>query len=271
MSDERMLVDLTPLKGWRGFLYHAAVQIAAGLWRVLFFWKLTGVENIPRQGPLIVISNHPSYLDPPTLVGMMIYFAQRDLSIMAWDKLFRVPLVSFWVKAYKAFPVDRANPGRGPYQTLLRILQQGGAAGIFPEGSRTHGQLMGEWKPGALRAAFATKSTILPVTMVTTGEFWPRHHWRPRFFRRQEILVHKPLTYDEYMAGKPPEMHEKQWQEHVEQRVREIINAPIAARMAAFEKRKLELIEERLGEKARLDKIVRRQSRLQAARARLAG
>lgn len=271
MSDERMLVDLTPLKGWRGFLYHAAVHIAAGLWRVLFFWKLTGVENIPRQGPLIVISNHPSYLDPPTLVGMMIYFAQRDLSIMAWDKLFRVPLVSFWVKAYKAFPVDRANPGRGPYQTLLRILQMGGAAGIFPEGSRTHGQLMGEWKPGALRAAFATKSTILPVTMVTTGEFWPRHHWRPRFFRRQEIVVHKPLTYEQYMADKPPEMHEKQWQDEMEKRVRAIINEPIVRRMQDSERRKLELIEKRLPVKPVPGAAQARRNRLKEAMARLAG
>lgn len=269
MSDDRMLVDLSPLKGWRGFLYRAAVRIAAGLWRILFFWKLSGVEHIPRQGPLIVISNHPSYLDPPTLVGMLIHFAGRDLSIMAWDKLFRVPLVSFWVKAYKAFPVDRANPGRGPYQTLLRILQQGGAAGVFPEGSRTHGTLMGEWKPGALRAAFATKCTILPVTMVTTGEFWPRHAWRPRFFRRQEIVVHKPLTYEQYMAAKPPEMHEKQWQEQVERQVRGIINAPIAARVAEFQRRKIELIEKRLGNKTEGPERERRR-RLEAAKARLA-
>lgn len=271
MSDERMLVDLTPLKGWRGFLYHGAVQVAAGIWRIMFLWKLTGVSNIPRQGSLIVISNHPSYLDPPSLVGLMIQFAGRDLSIMAWDKLFRVPLVSFWVKAYKAFPVDRSNPGRGPYQTLLRILQQGGAAGVFPEGSRSHGQLMGEWKPGALRAAFATKSTILPVTMVTTGEFWPRHAWRPRFFRRQEIVVHKPLTYEQYMADKPPEMHEKQWQDEMEKRVRAIINEPIVRRIDEFNRRKLELIEQRLPSKPAPDAAQARRTRLAEAKARLVG
>ncbi|MBP9890389.1 MAG: 1-acyl-sn-glycerol-3-phosphate acyltransferase [Planctomycetes bacterium] len=271
MSDERMLVDLTPLKGWRGFLYHGAVQVAAGIWRIMFLWKLTGVSNIPRQGSLIVISNHPSYLDPPSLVGLMIQFAGRDLSIMAWDKLFRVPLVSFWVKAYKAFPVDRSNPGRGPYQTLLRILQQGGAAGVFPEGSRSHGQLMGEWKPGALRAAFATKSTILPVTMVTTGEFWPRHAWRPRFFRRQEIVVHKPLTYEQYMADKPPEMHEKQWQDEMEKRVRAIINEPIVRRIDEFSRRKLELIEQRLPSKPAPDAAQARRTRLAEAKDRLVG
>jgi len=271
MSDERMLVDLAPLTGWRGLLYRWAVRFSAGLWRVLFRWNVRGAARIPRQGPLIVISNHPSYLDPPTLVGILIYFGGRDLSIMAWDKLFKVPLVRFWVKAYKAYPVDRNNPGRGPYQTLLRILHEGGAAGIFPEGSRTHGQLMGEWKPGASRAAFATKATILPVTMVTTGEFWNRHSWRPRLFRRQQIEIHEPLTYEQYMAGKPEGMHEKQWQEQVENRIRDIINGPIAKRLARFEQRKLELIEARLGKQARPDPVKARREKLAAARVKLAG
>ncbi len=270
MSDDRMLVDLTPLTGWRGLLYRWAVRFSAGLWRILFRWNVRGVQKIPQQGPLIVISNHPSYLDPPTLVGILIYFAGRDLSIMAWDKLFKVPLVSFWVKAYKAFPVDRKNPGRGPYQTLLRILQAGGAAGIFPEGSRTQGRLMGEWKPGALRAAFATRATILPVTMVTTGEFWSRNSWRPRLFRRQQIVIHDPMSYEQYMAGKPEGAHDKQWQEQVENRVRDIIDAPMAKRLAEFEKRKLALIEAKLSKHSRPDLAHARRERLAQAKAKLA-
>jgi 1-acyl-sn-glycerol-3-phosphate acyltransferase len=272
MSSDRMLVDLTPLKGWRGFLYHSAVRIAVGLWRILFCWKISGTERIPRRGPFLLISNHPSYLDPPTLVGITIYFAGRDLSIMAWDRLFRVPIVRFWVKAYKAFPVDRANPGRGPYVTLLRILEQGGAACVFPEGSRTKGRIMDEWKPGALRAALATKATILPVTMVTTGEFWPRAAWRPRLFRRQEIVIHRALKYEEYMAGKPEGMNDKQFQDQVEARIREIINAPIEARLAEVQARKLALNAAKLDvTRPERDLAAERRKRLAEARRRLEG
>lgn len=268
-ASSHMLVDLTPLTGWRRFLYEFAVRAAAAIWRLLFRWRVRGTRHIPRRGPLIVISNHPSYLDPPTLVGIMVYFAGRDLSIMAWDKLFEFPVVRFWVKAYKAFPVDRKNPGRGPYQTLLHILQQGGAAGIFPEGSRSSGRLMGEWKPGALRAACATQATILPITMVTTGEFWPRHALLPRFFRRQEVVIHPPLTFEQYMADKPPEMHEKQYLEVLEQRIRAIINGPIGKRQAGFARRKIGLIEARLAPQHPSDQAAKRRARRAEARARL--
>jgi len=271
-ADEHMLVDLKPLSGWRKWLYSNAVVLAASIWRILFRWRVRGTENIPREGPLIVISNHPSYLDPPTLVGILIYFGGRDLSIMAWDKLFKIPVVGFWVRSYRAYPVDRKNPGRGPYQTLLRILSHGGAAGIFPEGSRSKGPLMGEWKPGALRAAFASRATILPVTMATTGEFWPRHKWRPRLFRRQDIVIHKPMSYEEYMAGKPAEMHEKQYQELLEERIRAIINEPMIKRHSEFEARKIALIEARLAPRhTRRDPGAERRGRYGQAQARLRG
>ncbi len=196
--DDYVLVEQVRPTGWRGWIYHFAVNFAVGIARTLLFWRVDGTEKIPRTGPLLVVANHPSYLDPPTLVALMIYYADRDVSIMAWDKLFRVPVVGFFTRSYKAYPVNRENPGRGPYVTLLKILQNGGAAGVFPEGSRSSGRLMGPMKPGALRAAFATKATILPITFVTVGEFWPKKNWRPRFFQPHRTVVHNPLPFEEY-------------------------------------------------------------------------
>jgi 1-acyl-sn-glycerol-3-phosphate acyltransferase len=230
--EDYVLVDQTRPTGWRGWVYRTAVHFAAAVGRLLLFWKVEGTENIPREGGTLIVANHPSYLEPPSLVCIMIYFADRDVSIMAWHKLFHIPVVSFFTKTYKAYPVNRENPGRGPYQTLLHILKDGGAAGVFPEGSRSEGRLMGGWKPGALRAAFATKATILPITFVTAGEFWPRTSWRPRFFRKHHIKIHKPQTYAEYTSDMPEGVNAKDWQETVSERIRNIINAPIIERMA---------------------------------------
>jgi 1-acyl-sn-glycerol-3-phosphate acyltransferase len=228
-----MLVRQSKPGGWRGWIYSTAVHFAVAMARTLLFWRLEGTQNIPRTGPLLVVANHPSYLDPPSLVALMIYYAGRDVSIMAWDKLFRVPLVGFFAATYKAYPVNRENPGRGPYATLLKILHDGGAAGVFPEGSRSEGPLMGGWKPGALRAAFATKATILPITFVTVGEFWPKTRWRPRIFRQHRIVVHKPLTHEEYKA--PDGVRDKDYQEQAAGRIREIINGPILKRQQDWE------------------------------------
>ncbi|MBX3460109.1 MAG: 1-acyl-sn-glycerol-3-phosphate acyltransferase [Planctomycetes bacterium] len=262
--DEHVLVDLTRPTGWRGWVYHTAVNFAAALGRVLLFWQPIGTHNIPRTGPLLVVANHPSYLEPPTLVALMIYYADRDLSIMAWDKLFRIPIVSFFTRNYKAFPVNRSNPGRGPYVTLVRILEQGGAAGVFPEGSRSEGRLMGDWKPGALRAAFATKATILPISFVTVGEFWPKSRWRPWFFRKHIQVVHPPLTYERYIADMPPGMREKEYQEVLERRIRDMINQPLLERQRAWQQHVLEKSRsaDRLDEP---DPIRQRREMLQAA------
>jgi 1-acyl-sn-glycerol-3-phosphate acyltransferase len=234
--DDFVLVEQIRPTGWRGWIYQFAVNLAVGIGRTLLFLRVEGTENIPRTGPVLVVANHPSYLDPPTLVALMIYFADRDVSIMAWDKLFNVPIVKFLARTYRAYPVDRANPGRGPYVTLLKILQNGGAAGVFPEGSRSDGRLMGPMKPGALRAAFATKATILPISFVTVGEFWPKKNWRPRFFRPHRIVVHKALSFEEYSGKMADGARAKEHQEGISEGIRATINAPILERQAEYEK-----------------------------------
>jgi 1-acyl-sn-glycerol-3-phosphate acyltransferase len=268
--EDHVLVDQTRPTGWRGWVYRTAVHFAAAIGRVLLFWKVEGTENIPREGGTLVVANHPSFLEPPSLVCIMIYAANRDVSIMAWHKLFHIPVVSFFTKTYKAYPVNRENPGRGPYHTLLHILKGGGAAGVFPEGSRSDQRLMGPWKPGALRAAFATRATILPITFVTAGEFWPRGTWRPRFFRKHHIVIHKPVTYAEYAAGMPQGSRDKEWQEKVSEQIRETINAPIIARLAEG----AASIEQKMKEADPLapvqpDPVAEREARYEEARRRL--
>lgn len=226
---EHVLVEQKPPTGWRGWVYYWAVNLAMAIGRLFLFFRCTGHENIPRTGPVLVVANHPSYLDPPTLVAISIYYAGRDLSIMAWDKLFRIPVVSFFTRTYKAYPVDRDNPGRGPYVTLLDILKKGGVAGVFPEGSRSAQRLMGPWKPGALRAAFATEATILPITLVTAGEFWPKRIWRPQWLRPHRVVVHKAIPFAEYGAGVADGPQGRQAQEALAERLKQIINGPIEA------------------------------------------
>lgn len=267
---DHVLVDQTRPNGWRGWIYRTAVNLAAAMGRILFLWKVEGTDNIPREGGTLIVANHPSFLEPPSLVCIMIYAADRDISIMAWHKLFKIPVVRFFTKVYKAYPVNRENPGRGPYQTLVHILKNGGAAGVFPEGSRSEQRLMGPWKPGALRAAFTAKATILPITFVTAGEFWRRGTWRPRFFRKHQIRIHEPLTYEQYMADKPAEVRDKDYQEQVAERIRAVINQPIVDRLGEHEQQVLEKeVEGDVVTQAEKSPQIKRDARYEQARARL--
>ena len=84
------------------------------------------------SGPLIVAANHVSYLDPPAL-GCAL---PRPIRYMAKAELFRIPVLGATIAALGTFPVDR---GKGDLQAVRRslaVLDNGGAIGIFPEGTR---------------------------------------------------------------------------------------------------------------------------------------
>ncbi|MHC4839730.1 MAG: lysophospholipid acyltransferase family protein [Planctomycetota bacterium] len=220
-------IDLTPSTGIKRWLNWIAPALANGIWKALWFWEIRGIENFPKEGPVLLIANHPSYLDPPSLVGLVNYKFKRHLSIMAHQGLFRVPIVAFFCRTYKAFPVNRKKPGRAPYQMLSNALKDGGAVGVFPEGSRSTGKLMGDWKPGALRAAFAQKATILPVSNITSGGIWPRTKRFPRIFKKLILEIHEPIPYEDYIKDMPEDMRPKEYQEILAARLRERINKPI--------------------------------------------
>src|ERR1044072_1004524 len=120
------------------------------LFRVLFAIEYYGLENIPASGPVILAGNHPSYLDPLLIVLPV----KRVIRFMAWDALFRVPLLGAIIKAMGAFPVDiRRGKGEAAYREALRVLSSGQALGIFPEGQRSERGPMDELRTGAARLA----------------------------------------------------------------------------------------------------------------------
>jgi len=201
-----------------------------GKMRILWRARLIGRENIPATGPALVVSNHPSYLDPMFIVCLAIRVRWRLVRFMAWDKLFKIPVIGGVLRAYGAWPVNIEKPGRAPYEQLVRTLKEGRLAGIFPEGGRSQGETMGEWKPGALRAALAADVPVLPVTMIGAGRAWPVGAWFPRFFRRIDVVVHAPRRLEEIVPRVEGEA-EKVWLGRVEQELRALIDQPLVERL----------------------------------------
>ncbi|NUQ34876.1 MAG: 1-acyl-sn-glycerol-3-phosphate acyltransferase [Planctomycetaceae bacterium] len=195
--------------------------------RVLFRVRVVGLDNVPRKGPVLLISNHPSFLEPILFVAMAHMHLGRNAAFMAWDKLFGIPGVGAVVKSFGAFPVDLNNPGRKPYETLLRVLRAGGMAGVFPEGGRSTTALMGEWKPGALRAALSTDPVIVPVTVIGAQKAWPLDAIFPRFFRRITLHIHPGRRIEDMGEGQVPMGSAKDWLKIVEEQVRREINQPL--------------------------------------------
>ncbi|MBI4425343.1 MAG: 1-acyl-sn-glycerol-3-phosphate acyltransferase [Elusimicrobia bacterium] len=152
--------------------------------------RVEGAEHVPASGPVIIASNHPTYLDAAFLmVGL-----GRTVRFMAWEKPFRLPLLGSILRAYGAVPVDMKQPGKGSFAAAVRVLRSGEAFGIFPEGGRTRrGELMNPFKSGVARLAAITGAPIVPATIAGGGEVWPKHRFLPRPGPIR-VTFHRPLT-----------------------------------------------------------------------------
>lgn len=156
--------------------------------RAWFGLEFRGVENIPRDGGLIITPNHQTYADPP-LVTIPV---RRRVYYMAWDKLFDVPLLGQLIRILRAFPVDIYSNDPGAVREARRLVQDGAAVMIFPEGGRSFDGTLGQFKLGAFRLAVTLGATVLPVTIAGGFEAWPPQRTLPRR-GRMTITYHPPL------------------------------------------------------------------------------
>jgi 1-acyl-sn-glycerol-3-phosphate acyltransferase len=157
-------------------LYRTLKPIAVALMRLLFRLEVHGREHVPAAGPLLLVSNHASLLDPPLVGGA----APRDLHFMAKEELFRVPLLGRLIAALNARPVKRDGSDSRALKAGLRLLAEGRALLVFPEGTRgVEGQL-GEGRPGAGMLAVMSGAPVVPVHVSGSGRALPRGRLVPR-------------------------------------------------------------------------------------------
>ena len=164
--------------------YDFAHWLVHGVTKVLLAPKITGLENVPADGALVVAANHRSYLDPPLLGSWF----PRPIHYMAKQELWKIPVLGPAIGALNAFPVNRVAADIGSIKRALRVLQAGGVVGIFPEGTRN---VSGHAKfhSGAVVIASSARCPILPVGLVRTDLA------RTRFRNAHvEIRIGKPIT-----------------------------------------------------------------------------
>jgi len=127
---------------------------------ILYDIEIVGVENVPKEGAVIVCSNHLSNFDP-ILLGA---FLPRHIHFMAKDELFRIPVVGQLIKLLGAFPVNREAVEITSIKHALQTLKEGKALGIFAQGGRESTKLKeDEGKAGVAMFAVRGKAPVLPI------------------------------------------------------------------------------------------------------------
>jgi len=151
------------------------------MYATYFRWRVFHPERVPLEGPVILASNHLSFLDPP-LVGSGVH---RGINYMARKTLFRYPGIGALLRSWNAVPVDRDGGSAAGLKEILDRLKRGGAIIMFPEGTRS---LTGELQParsGIGLAIIKSSAPVVPVRVFGTFEAYGKGVKFPRPHRVQ--------------------------------------------------------------------------------------
>lgn len=156
--------------------------------RSAFRIRVHGRDRMPATGPVVVIANHSSMIEPQLIFGML----PRRSAFLVKAELYDLlnGLAGKFLVAIGQIPVKRGEIDRKPLLTAVGVLKDGGVVGIFPEGTRGAGDV-GAAERGAAWLVRASGATVLPVA--TRGTRKPadgKRRWRPRV----DILVGEPFT-----------------------------------------------------------------------------
>ena len=150
--------------------------------------KVTGKENIPKDGPVIICSNHIGVHD----VFMVSFAYHRQIHFLAKTEWFKNPIMGIIVRMFGAIELDRGGKDVGALKNAINALKSGLSLSIFPQGHRYPDVNPAETpiKSGLGLIAYHSKTPILPMC-IKTGKV------RYRFLKKTEVIIGKPLSFEE--------------------------------------------------------------------------
>ncbi len=154
------------------------------IYKILFPVQVTGFDNIPSKGPVIICSNHISWWDPP-LLGSIIH---RKVYAMAKEELFKYFLFGKIIRYMGAFPVKREVADRRALKEALKVLSEGSVLILFPEGTRSKIGKVQKPLPGIGFIALKSKAPVVPVAI--KGPY--------KLFKPVKVKIGVPMSFNHY-------------------------------------------------------------------------
>ncbi len=166
-------------------IYRFVWRLVWLLGKLLFGIRMHHWDRSPKEGGLLVASNHVAWLDPP-MAGLAV---KRELSFVAKKELFRNRLFGGFISYFNAVPINRGSFDRTCFDTLGERLRSGGTVFFFPEGTRKPLGRLGRAKWGLGLMAAESRCPVQPVFVKGTK------HWKQALIRRKRVHLYlgRPL------------------------------------------------------------------------------
>jgi 1-acyl-sn-glycerol-3-phosphate acyltransferase len=173
-------------------LYEPVRLMAVAVMRLLFRLRAEGRHHVPLTGPVLLVANHSSLVDPPAIGGL----TPRPVSFLAKAELFGVPFLGWLIRHLNARPLRRGGADPSALRLALRVLQEQGALLVFPEGTRGEEGVLRPPKAGAGMLAVLSGAPVVPVYIAGSGRAWPRGRRLPRPGRRITVFFGAPVRFE---------------------------------------------------------------------------
>jgi 1-acyl-sn-glycerol-3-phosphate acyltransferase len=181
-------------------VYRIAHLVLPPIFHRLYRMEIRGVENLPRQGAVVLASNHLSNIDP-LILGVSF---PRQIHFMAKAELWKPPLLGRLVEALGSFPVHRGEADREAVRQGIEVVRAGAVLGIFPEGHRQPEGHLGRPQPGVAFFSLREGVSTVPVAIVGTDRMVKGR--RPGF-PRVGVTFGPPIEMSDLRAASKAEQH----------------------------------------------------------------
>ncbi len=170
----------------RPWFYYLANRVLRVVFDIILRVEIRGVENVPRDGALIIAISHSSFVDP-VLMGV---YLPRDVVPMAKIEAFDIPVLGACIRWYGAFAIRRGEVDVRAFKNALQVLRGKIALVIAPEGHRSETGALQRGREGAIMLSLRSGAAILPVAVWGGKPLWKN-------------LVHLRRTEMKIFVGKP--------------------------------------------------------------------
>tara|TARA_R110002072_G_scaffold27804_1_gene90156 strand:- start:10989 stop:11945 length:957 start_codon:yes stop_codon:yes gene_type:complete len=187
--------------------------------KVWFRIRCEGADKLPKDGSVLLVANHASYLDP----GMVGITATRWVGFLAQAGLASLAPCRWWLSQVGVTLIDRDAPSKQAMRLISDCLKNGEVVGIFPEGTRSKDGSVDEFKGGVEFLVRRTKTTVVPIGIDGSFRAFPRGAWFPRP-RKIVVRYGEPWTAEQVLAEGGVEA--------LRQKVAELARQPLAKAQA---------------------------------------